>query len=527
MTGGNKEIQRLRSLIFESIARSDTFPALIEKADAAMRLEADTGLAGLRGEFDDASNVILRSGTYGKGEEEIQFAFDSKAKVTSSTATAVSVFGLAPGESVFDRLGNSGRTALEDIIRGRRSLASLTLFTYPNLRPVPVLVTSQGNDSFHAIAIVLRWTDAIAPLLQSGYHLTDAEVDVVELLFRGHQPKDIAQRRERSLETVRTQIRKICTKTDTHGQADIIHLVYGLIATTQSNQAGLAAEAHGNFMLTAPSGRRIDVECTGPDTGRPLLFLHGCLGGRRLPQDALTRLKDRRIVAPGRPGHGQTQADATLSVQDVAQDLFFVLDFFGIGEVDVLTYDLGAPYGLWMSAIQPARIRSLLCLAPVPPLTDWKDVWSLPVETRVFSVLSRLNPSAAHYFALLGGQRILRQGPADFAKIVFASSRFDRRLVERDETAQRLFWHGHAWHVERGPHGFLADAKLSSQPWHQDLPRLQTPPRFLTGAKDRNTPRSGLKTLANQVGAELNVAESSGHSLIHTSPAKWVDLVGA
>ncbi|MEO1364882.1 MAG: alpha/beta fold hydrolase, partial [Pseudomonadota bacterium] len=494
-------MDQLRSLIFESVARNETFGTLIEQTDAAMRLEPSTGLDPLVPAFESASDAVMQTGAAGQGASEIGFAFDRKGRVTTGTASAVSVFGLDPGERLMDRLGDTGLSVLDELLRGRRSQVSFTLFTRPQLRPVPVFAQSNGAGGFDAIAIVVGWNSAVAPLLKNGFQLTDAEVDVVEMLFRGHQPKEIARRRDRALETVRTQVRTICRKTDTHGHVDIVHLVYGLIATTQFMRGERAVDAHGNYMLSLPSGRRMDVEVTGPSQGKPLLFLHGCLAGRRLPEAALEQFRDRRIIAPARPGHGQTPSDNTAGVEDVAGDLVDMLDTFDVGQIDVISYDLGAPFALWMAALAPDRVRSLTCLAPVPPLTSWADMWSVPSESRVFAALSRVNPKAARYLALLGGQRILREGPAGFAKIVFANARHDQSLVAASDVVQKLFWHGHAWHVERGPDGFLGDAALASQRWDDALPPLTLQPRFVLGATDVNAPAALVHRLAERVGA--------------------------
>ena len=522
LSGNNRQVDHLRNLIFESIARNETFGSLIEQTDAAMRLEPDAGLRHLDPEFASASDTIMQTGAAGQGASEISFAFDRNGRVTTGTATAISVFGLNPGESLTQRLGESGGEVLEDLLRGRRSQASFTLFTQPQLRPVPVFAQSNDAGGFDAIAVVVGWNSAVAPLLKSGFQLTDAEVDVVEMLFRGHQPKEIARSRDRALETVRTQVRTICRKTDTHGHVDVVHLVYGLIATTQFMRGKRAVEAHGNYMLSLSSGRRIDVEVTGPDQGKPLLFLHGCLAGRRLPEAALARFRDRRIIAPARPGHGQSPADADASVQDVARDLLDVLDTFRVERTDVLCYDLGAPFALWMGAMAPDRIASVTCLAPVPPLVNWSEIWALPSETRVFSALSRVNPTAARYLALLGGQRILRQGPAGFAKIVFANAKFDQRMVAASENVQRLFWHGHAWHVERGPDGFLADAALSSRKWDENLPELAVTPRFVLGAEDKNAPAALVRHLQQRVGADTVILPEAGHSMLHANADDWL-----
>lgn len=512
---------RLRSLIFESLARPETFGKLIAQTDTTMLRIPNDGIGAFATDFEDASDTLMRTSSYGKASSVIEFAFDRKARLTDWTAAFVSLFGLGLGESLYDRLGDSGRDVLDDLTRGRRSQASFTLFTHPRLRPVPVLAQASEKGQFRAIAVILQWTPAIGPILRSGYQLTASEVDVVELLFLGHHPKEIAAKRETSLETVRTQIRSIFRKTDTHGQSDILHLVYGLIATTQHVQADQTAAAHGNFLLTLPSGRRIDVECSGPETGRPLLFLHGSMGGRRLSEAMRAKLAGRRIIAPGRPGHGQTPADDTLNVQDVARDLFHVLDYFGIEASDVLTYDLGAPYGLWMAQLQPERILSLTCLAPVPPLVDWQVIRTLPAEMRVFSVLARANPSAAHYLAVLGGQRILRQGHGDFGKIVFGRLMEERALLDRNEDAQKLFWYGHAWHIERGPHGFLSDARLSSDRWTDGLSALEPPVKFLVGVHDRNAPRESLSGLAALVSADVVDIPNAGHSILHASPKEF------
>lgn len=525
MTGKNRELDQLRSLIFESVARNETFGTLIEQTDAAMRLEPSTGLDPLVPAFESASDAVMQTGAAGQGASEIGFAFDRKGRVTTGTASAISVFGLDPGERLMDRLGDTGLSVLDELLRGRRSQVSFTLFTRPQLRPVPVFAQSNGAGGFDAIAIVVGWNSAVAPLLKNGFQLTDAEVDVVEMLFRGHQPKEIARRRDRALETVRTQVRTICRKTDTHGHVDIVHLVYGLIATTQFMRGERAVDAHGNYMLSLPSGRRMDVEVTGPSQGKPLLFLHGCLAGRRLPEAALEQFRDRRIIAPARPGHGQTPSDNTAGVEDVAGDLVDMLDTFDVGQIDVISYDLGAPFALWMEALAPDRVRSLTCLAPVPPLTSWADMWSVPSESRVFAALSRVNPKAARYLALLGGQRILREGPAGFAKIVFANAKHDQSLVAASDVVQKLFWHGHAWHVERGPDGFLGDAALASQRWDDALPPLALQPRFVLGANDVNAPAAIVHRLAERVGASTVSLPGAGHSMLHASAEAWLQHI--
>ncbi len=522
MTDKDSQIAQLRSLIFESVSRNDLFDTLLTEVDGLIHAPNSTGIDVLSPDFADATATAHQAAAAGHGATDVRFRINRKGQVLGGSARAISLFSLSPGESLYDRLGESGRSVLEALCSGKRSQAMFTLFADPRPRPILVLARYADDGVIDALAILVQWNGAIAPLLRDGFALTEAEVDIVELLFQGNSPKEIARRRDRSPDTVRTQLRTICQKTDTHGISDVVHLVYGLLATVNHIQSERSAQVQGNYMVKLPNGRAMDVEVTGPVDGRPLLFLHGCLGGRRLPAKALQALSDRRIIAPGRPGHGQTRLGARTDLSDMVADLEALLDHFRVTEVDVVSYDLGAPFALWLAQRSPERIGSVLSIAPVPPLVRWTDLMALPPETRVFSILSRLNPSAARYLALLGGQRILRQGPEGFGQIVFKTSPFDRDLMQSNPDMQRMYWHGHSWHVEHGPDGFLADARLSSKAWDADLTRLSVPVKFVAGQEDRNVPPKALSSLADTVGAELIHVPGSGHSLLHADPDIWL-----
>ncbi len=521
MSDTDSRIARVRSLIFESVSRSDLFDSLLDEVDGLIHAPNANGIDALSPDFADATTTAHQAAAAGQGTTEVRFSISRKGRVLGGSARAISLFSLSPGESLYKRLGESGRSVLKSLCSGRRSQVMFTLFADPRPRPVLVLAQYADDGTIDAFAILVQWNSAIAPLLRDGFALTEAEVDIVELLFQGNSPKEIARRRDRSPDTVRTQLHTICQKTDTHGISDVVHLVYGLIATVNHIQSERSAQLQGNYMIKLPSGRAMDVEVTGPVEGRPLLFLHGCLGGRRLHAKALQALSHRRIVAPGRAGHGQTRLDARTDLNGMVGDLEALLDHFRMTQLDILSYDLGVPFALWLAQRIPERVGSVTCIAPVPPLLRWADLMALPAETRVFSVLSRLNPSAARYLALLGGQRILRQGPQGFGNIVFKTSPFDRDLMQSNPEMQRLFWHGHAWHVEHGPDGFLADARLSSKTWDADLSRLSVPVKFVAGQEDRNVPPKALSALADTVGAELIQVPDGGHTLLHSDPDIW------
>lgn len=56
------------------------------------------------------------------------------------------------------------------------------------------------------------------------FGVTSAEIQILEDLIAGATPTEIADRRHRSLQTVRTQIKRICAKTGCHGVGDLLAL---------------------------------------------------------------------------------------------------------------------------------------------------------------------------------------------------------------------------------------------------------------------------------------------------------------
>jgi DNA-binding CsgD family transcriptional regulator len=56
------------------------------------------------------------------------------------------------------------------------------------------------------------------------YSLTEAEADVLQLLVAGHDSEAMAEMRQASVETVRTQIKRVLAKTDTHGRPALVRL---------------------------------------------------------------------------------------------------------------------------------------------------------------------------------------------------------------------------------------------------------------------------------------------------------------
>jgi DNA-binding CsgD family transcriptional regulator len=62
-------------------------------------------------------------------------------------------------------------------------------------------------------------------LLSQAYRFTESEMRLLEKLVGGYSLSEIADARQLSLETIRTQLKSLFSKTGTHRQSDLVRLV--------------------------------------------------------------------------------------------------------------------------------------------------------------------------------------------------------------------------------------------------------------------------------------------------------------
>ena len=174
--------------------------------------------------------------------------------------------------------GNSGATTA--ILRtrtgrdGRIGLFHLRMVRTDTAAPHVLVVSSE-----------LHWPEGFDDLLRSAFEFTEAETDVVRGLAEGRSLVEIAERRGRSLATLRTQLKSVMAKTETRSQAELVRLTLSTLEmaqfTAEDNAAQGATPVSGGGALEPrpfrthplPDGRRIDYLVLGDPTGKPILFL--------------------------------------------------------------------------------------------------------------------------------------------------------------------------------------------------------------------------------------------------------------
>jgi DNA-binding CsgD family transcriptional regulator len=126
-----------------------------------------------------------------------------------------------------ERGGSYGRTLSVLRPSGRRSYATMV---------GPLLAAPPGTKLGEAVAILFVADPeasqiSTAEVLEGLYDLTPAEAELLRLLAEGHSLETVAGRRGVTINTARSQLKQVFSKTDTRRQGELVRLVLTGVAS--------------------------------------------------------------------------------------------------------------------------------------------------------------------------------------------------------------------------------------------------------------------------------------------------------
>jgi pimeloyl-ACP methyl ester carboxylesterase len=169
-------------------------------------------------------------------------------------------------------------------------------------------------------------------------------------------------------------------------------------------------------------GVRFHVTEAGPADGRPVLALHGWPQHHWVYRDLLADPPPGlRIIAPDLPGYGWSgPAPHKMAKEDIADDLFALLDVLGLDHVLLVGHDWGGFVGYLMVLRAPERFDGYLALNMAHPWVTprtllphvWRFWYQLPLATvgiplqqrtkfieRAYKTASSVDSTAARIYA--------------------------------------------------------------------------------------------------------------------------------
>jgi len=235
---------------------------------------------------------------------------------------------------------------------------------------------------------------------------------------------------------------------------------------------------------TTVAGYRVHYYAMGPQTGPPVVLVHG-LGARAEDWQNLALYLVRagyRVYLPDLPGYGQSEKPAAFSysVPDEAAVVVDFLDALGLRQVDLGGWSMGGWIAQRVAAGQPARVSKLL-------LFDSAGLHEQPSwDTRLFT------PSSPAELDQLDA--LLMPNPPTVPDFVASDI---LRHSERN-----------AWVIRRA----LASMLTGRSTTDDLLPGLKMPVLIVWGAEDRITPLSQAEKMHRLMPQSLlDVFPGCGH----------------
>lgn len=522
---------------YEAVLDQDRFDELISLAETSITdPAAHEHLIRRRREFDShfetAEKLLANLSTPETVDDRPFLKLASDLTILSANTLAETTFGVSEGAHLEDlELDTDSLSQIRKAISSRSE-------DWPVVR-VPSLVTGKqvllalscrqgrsGALEWSLTGVDRVWQPGASLAMQSLYGLTQSETDVLSSLVSGLAPTEIAEKRNRSVETVRQQIKSMIGKTRSSGSNELVSLARAVGESAGRRRIpGAVAAGAERLEVRLRDGRRLDYLEQGAQNGKPVVFLHGCLCGNKMPNPAARFFSENgiRLLSPARPWHGQSDGSNALlhDPRRYAQDLKDWLDQLGVKRFTLVAFDVGAIFALVCGPELSDRVTRLICVSAQPPMRGFQDFAGAPPQQKLFAILPRVSVSLLSYMAKLGDKRLKRDGPSGFAQTVFGGAAADLEAC-KDPHLLDLFWQGHLFHVERGSDSFINDCRFVASDWERLLTPHAVPVQFVHGTQNRSVPPERVLSFASRVDAQVTLVENAGHSLPFSHWKDWV-----
>ncbi len=236
--------------------------------------------------------------------------------------------------------------------------------------------------------------------LQQTYNLQPHEGRLAYLLINDCENlAEAAKKLGLSVQTVRSYLKNIFLKTDTHSQPTFIKRIlkdapflYGLPDQPEQNTEKLLPSQAHFFRLN--DGRQLAYAEYGTPEGRPVLFFHSYIGSRLQvhPDMSILTQTGARLIVPERPGFGLSDPTEKRTLEKYAEDIRQLLDHLKIAQVPIIGFCIGSTFAFACASILPDRVEKLVIINPLGQVDSPGDLKGMLPLNRMILRVGLLSP---------------------------------------------------------------------------------------------------------------------------------------
>ncbi len=454
-----------------------------------------------------------------ENKEQAAFILDASMKIISSSRGAKAIWG------ALGHLEDLGAMLDADIVTHIRDdyqkLASSPV-GIPSLI-IPWHGTASSQDGGHLIIQPVRdypeaevrllfeelpvsWNETLSRLLVRAFALTSMETGVVRDLVAGLSLGQMSKANNKSVHTVRAQLKSALRKTGASSQADLVRIVSALARYNVDDetlpQIPMQLLLQGKTgVVDLKDGRKIIVHQFGCENGTPVVLVHGMLDSTAFN----TMLSEKaaraglRIIFPVRASFGKSDPIPKGSdcVSLLVDDLGQVLDHLGIDRFVMVGHAGGARFAFAAASAMSQRICGMMVVAGVVPIIDPRQLSFMSRRQRLVATTARLTPKLLPVI-LRAGIYLMDSGGSDkFMTALYPEGTRDHEFARRPEIKAAIF-EGYRFAVAQGYRAFEQDARALAGDWSRDVEQCRVPVVLHHGVHDPAVHISTVRDFANR-----------------------------
>ncbi len=275
------------------------------------------------------------------------------------------------------------------------------------------------------------------------------------------------------------------------------------------------ASVHAVTVLGLDDGRELAFAELGDPGGTPVFGFHGTPGSWRQLAicDAAARAESVRLIAPDRPGYGQSSYDPNRRLVDWPRDIEAIARQLDLSHFGVFGVSGGGPHAAVCARALGERLLGAAIVSGVAPPDTPGVLDGMMAVNRLNFRLARQSPllvrpvmSSMIFAGRHFGERVVQSMQRSLPEP-------DRRVMARPEVAQAfmLDLRGASRTAARAA---AQDFSLFARPWRFRLEDIAVPVHVWQGDLDVNVPVSHGKGQAARIPkATLHLCPGEGHML--------------
>ncbi|MCT4655874.1 MAG: alpha/beta fold hydrolase [Cohaesibacter sp.] len=497
----------------------------LSRTDKAATLDDPLNLTSLARHFETGLQLLEQQGRDGpfaplpshhQSRERAAFLLDKDRHIVWYNGAAKRHFSFDPSIQIDQlKLWEKSKPILDQFIANLdlsepNQEDKAVVRIHSNLRNEPLFMLAEltkdidGETRLLVKQIADNWRQATHQLLSETFSLTDAEIELIALLHEGFSSEQIALRRGRSINTVRTQIKSVLKKTDVGSQAELLRLVLSLNQVMDpqnipTSESGFSIPA--SFQIN--DTRSVRFHQFGPRGGKPVLYIHGMLESPLLSSKIRHLAEDLnlKLIVPERPCFGSAQGDdgpIETAPDRFAADMEALLVHLGVEKTILLGHQSGVLYAFAVAARLQERAVALAAISTCLPISSSDQITAMGAYQRILAYTALHTPQFLPFIL----RSIIRQidyGGQSSSLNIWLGSSIDHPHAEASGELANAISQGYYHATAQGHRALEIDSYHMARDWVWRVQQSLLPVHFFHGQKDRIVSIGDLQTFATSL----------------------------